>query len=231
MNAVPAGNDQLVEATFAFVDLAGFTALTEAHGDAEAVAIVRTFRERTLEVLAPGDEFVKTIGDAVMLAFPTPHAAVRALRELLDRELVHDNAVLLPRVGAHHGRGVATDGDYYGSAVNLAARVAGRARGGEFLVTNDTALAAREAGLIVTHDGAIEFRNTGQPVDVYAVRATESTPSIAIDPVCQMRVPTSGPSATTLEWSGRTLHFCGLPCVSAFVLQPETYLAVLDRQT
>src|SRR5689334_21582213 len=70
---------QVIEATFAFVDLAGFTALTEAHGDAEAFAIVRAFRDRALKALGPHDELVKTIGDSVMLAFPHPQAAIRAL--------------------------------------------------------------------------------------------------------------------------------------------------------
>lgn len=64
------------EWTFAFVDLAGFTALTEAHGDLEAIGTVKAFRERVEALLAPGDRLVKTIGDAVMLAFPTPRAAV-----------------------------------------------------------------------------------------------------------------------------------------------------------
>jgi adenylate cyclase len=84
----PTPTDETVEATFAFVDLAGFTAVTEAHGDAEAVSIVRMFRDHALDVLRPGDELVKTIGDAVMLRFSTPEAAVAALRELLQREQV-----------------------------------------------------------------------------------------------------------------------------------------------
>jgi class 3 adenylate cyclase/YHS domain-containing protein len=222
-------NDQEIEATFAFVDLAGFTAVTEAHGDAEALAIVRAFRDRALEVLAPGDELVKTIGDALMFAFPTPDAAVRALRELLEREVVHNDAVLLPRAGAHHGAAVAVDGDYYGAAVNLAARVAGEARGGELLVTLDTAFAARDAGAIVTHVGAIELRNVANPVDIYSVHVAEVTAAVALDPVCQMRVPVSGGSTVTLEWSGRTVHFCGMPCVSSFAQQPDVYLAVLER--
>jgi class 3 adenylate cyclase len=143
MNATP--NDTAVEPTFAFVDLAGFTAMTEAHGDTEAVTIVRAFRDRALQVLGPDDELVKTIGDAVMLRFPTPEAAIVALRELLQRELVVGDAVLLPRAGAHHGPAVVVDGDYYGGTVNLAARVAGEASGGQLLVTTRAALAARAA--------------------------------------------------------------------------------------
>ena len=84
--------DVQVERTFAFVDLAGFTALTEAHGDAEAIATVRSFRARAEGVLAPGDEYVKSIGDAVMLTFPTPEAAVTALVRLVEHELVCTDA-------------------------------------------------------------------------------------------------------------------------------------------
>jgi class 3 adenylate cyclase/YHS domain-containing protein len=218
------GEERNVERTFAFVDLAGFTALTEAHGDAAALAIIRAFRDRTLGVLGPGDELVKTIGDGFMLAFGAPDAALRALCALLDAaQGSDDDVLLLPRIGAHHGAALAVHGDYFGAAVNLAARVANEARGGELLVTGDVALAARDAGLIVTHVGAVELRNIDHPVDIYAVRAAEANASVTIDPVCRMRVPATGPSAITLEWSGHVVHFCGFDCVARFARQPEAY--------
>src|SRR3954452_5492168 len=207
-------NDTAVEATFAFVDLAGFTAMTEAHGDVEAVAIVRAFRDRALQVLGPDDELVKTIGDAVMLRFPTPEAAIGALRELLQRELVVGSAVLLPRAGAHHGPAVVADGDYYGAAVNLAARVAAQARGGQLLVTTPTALAARDLGATIMHIGSVHLHNVGESVDLYEVHVGEGPDAVVTDPVCQMRVPSSGDTAIELAWAGRRFHFCGLPCVS-----------------
>jgi adenylate cyclase len=219
--------EDVVAATFAFVDLAGFTALTEAHGDADAVAIIRAFRERTLAVLGPDDRLVKTIGDAVMLAFPKPDTAVTALRKLLEQELVHEDAVLLPRAGAHHGEALAVEGDFYGAAVNLAARVAGQARGRQLLVTPPVAIAARDAGAVVTHVGAVELRNVTQQVDIYDVRVTDVADDAVIDPVCQMRVPIAGGSAVALDWAGRRFNFCGLPCLSRFAAQPETYLARL----
>ena len=226
MSQTPAGD--AIEATFAFVDLAGFTAMTEAHGDSEAVAIVRAFRDRALEVLRPGDELVKTIGDAVMLRFPTPDAAVVALRELLRRELVVRDAVLLPRAGAHHGPAVVVDGDFYGAAVNLAARVAGQARGGQLLVTTHTANAARDIGATITHLGSVDLRNISESIDVYDVRVGDATDPVVTDPVCQMRVPTTGDAAIAFEWAGRRFNFCGLPCVSRFAASPARYL---DRPT
>jgi adenylate cyclase len=222
MSATP--SNTAVEATFAFVDLAGFTAMTEAHGDAEAVAIVRAFRDRALQVLGRDDELVKTIGDAVMLRFPTPEAAIVALRELLQRELVVRDAVLLPRAGAHHGPAVAVDGDYYGASVNLAARVAGQARGGQLLVTTRAALAARDLGATVTHVGSVPLRNVSESVDVYDVRVSDGTDTVVTDPVCQMRVPTTGDAAIGLDWAGGRIHFCGLPCVSRFATDPDRYV-------
>jgi adenylate cyclase len=220
-----APNEDHVEATFAFVDLAGFTAMTEAHGDAEAVSIVRTFRDRASQALGPGDELVKMIGDAAMLRFPAPEAAIVALRQLLQRELVVRDAVLLPRAGAHHGRALAVEGDYYGAAVNLAARIAGQARGGQLLVSERAAIAARDLGAMVTHVGAVNLRNISDSIDIYDVRVGEGTEQAVTDPVCQMRVPTTGDGAIVLEWSGRRFHFCGLPCLSRFAADPNTYLA------
>jgi adenylate cyclase len=216
--------EETVESTFAFVDLAGFTAVTEAHGDVEAVSIVRKFRGRALDVLGRGDELVKTIGDAVMLRFPTPEAAVVALRRLLQHELVVQDAVLLPRAGAHHGSAVLVERDYYGAAVNLAARVAGQAQGGQLLVTAHVAMAANQLGAIITHVGSISLRNVSETIDVYDVRVSDSDQTVVTDPVCQMRVPTTGDAAIVLDWSGRRFHFCGLPCVSRFAANPDRYL-------
>ena len=155
--------------------------------------------DRALHVLGPGDELVKTIGDAVMLRFPTPQAAISALRELLQRELVVGDAILLPRAGAHHGTAMVVDGDYYGGAVNLAARVAGQARGGQLLVTTHAALAARDLGATVTHVGSVQLHNVSESVDLYDVHVGEGTGTVVTDPVCQIRVPTTAalPSAST----------------------------------
>lgn len=204
-------NDATVEATFAFVDLAGFTALTETHGDAEAVATVRSFQERVRQVLQPGDELVKMIGDAVMLKFCSPLRAVISLSELVHNEMSRVGCVLLPRTGAHHGTAVALDGDYYGAAVNLAARVAGEASAGQLLVTQQIAEAATDIGATITHVGYRSLRNVTRPVDIFDIRVCDAP--TAVDPVCHMRVPADD-NSPVLSWRGREVRFCGLPCRS-----------------
>jgi class 3 adenylate cyclase/YHS domain-containing protein len=211
--------------TFAFVDLAGFTAVTEAHGDREAVAILQMFRARVEDLLEDGDELVKTIGDAVMLRFPTPDRAVTALRALLQQEIATPDAVLLPRAGAHHGCAVAVEGDYYGAAVNLASRVAGCARPGELLVTTEVAFAAQRLGAVVSSLGTPDLRNVSEAVAVWEVEVVARSQDVAVDPVCQMRVATSDPNAIALDWQGRRHHFCALGCVARFATSPTTYLA------
>ena len=168
------------------------------------------------------------IGDAAMLRFPAPEPAIVALRQLLQQELVVEDAVLLPRAGAHHGRAVAVDGDYYGAAVNLAARIAGQARGGQLLVSERVAVAARDLGAMTTHVGALDLRNISDAIDAYDVRVGEGTEPAVTDPVCQMRVPTTGDDAIVLDWSGRRYFFCGLPCLSRFAADPNRYV---DRTT
>ncbi len=68
------------ETTIAFVDLAGFTALTETHGDDEAADLAERFTELARTALGSEDRLVKSIGDAVLLTAPSPSAAA----ELFD---------------------------------------------------------------------------------------------------------------------------------------------------
>src|SRR5829696_8231536 len=125
--------------TFLFADLSGFTALTEAHGDEEAANLVTRFAAEVRATLPDyGAEQVKTIGDAVMIRADIPERAVRlAIAIVHDLGRRHGHPAV--RAGVHTGPAVERDGDWFGAAVNLAARVSGAASGGEVLVTADTA--------------------------------------------------------------------------------------------
>ena len=217
------------ERTFAFVDLAGFTALTEAHGDAEALGAVRAFRERALACLGDEEHLVKTIGDALMLAFPDAPTAVGALCRILEGELSDPHHNLLPRAGAHHGSAIAEDGDFVGAAVNLASRVAGVARGGQIVATTEVAVAARSASRVVTYLGPTALRNITGSVDLWEIQVlTTDRPSV-FDPVCSMRVPTEGPAAVSLSWGDERAWFCGLTCASRFAAAPQDFTDRLRR--
>ena len=130
-------------ATFLFADIAGFTALTEAHGDEQAVAVVDAFCAAVDVELPAGGTRVKSIGDAVMLRVPDPGDAI-LLGLRMTRDVVRENGMFGVRVGLHYGTAVEREGDYFGATVNLAARVSSLAAGGEVLMTGQTAVLVPE---------------------------------------------------------------------------------------
>ncbi|HEX8083022.1 MAG TPA: adenylate/guanylate cyclase domain-containing protein [Solirubrobacteraceae bacterium] len=215
-----------VTATFVFADIAGFTALTEAHGDEEAAALVRQFcRAVADELPAVRGSQVKTIGDAVMLSVPEPGDAIR-LGLRITHELMRGHGAPAVRVGLHHGTAVEQDGDYIGAAVNLAARVSAEASAGEVLLTGTTAaLAARIDGVVYEPRGRRELRNVREPVELFAaVRVGESAEDrLPCDPVCRMAVDPEK-AAGRLVYEDTAYFFCTLACAGEFARRPERFV-------
>jgi len=216
-----------VEATFLFADIAGFTALTEAHGDHDAAALVGDFcRSVRAELPASGGSEVKTIGDAVMLSIPDPAAAI-LLGLRITHELMRGHGCPSVRVGLHHGPAVEREGDYFGAAVNLAARVSGEAGGGDVLLTAQTmALAPQLEGVLYEPRGRRSLRDLREPVELFAaVRAGESSErTLAHDPVCRMAVDPER-SAGRLTYEDTAYFFCSLACAAQFARHPERFAA------
>lgn len=212
-----------IEATFGFVDLAGFTALTEAHGDSEAVALLDRFEAITTEALGTGDRLVKTIGDAVMVAFADPAAAVMAVSQLFAVAMTEPGLPVL-RAGLHHGSAIERGGDYLGASVNLAARVTGQAHGGQVLATLEVADVARRSGVTVVGLGTFELRNIAQPVELFELEVCPAAAGTAVDPVCRMQVARAD-AAGRLRHRDRDYWFCSLRCVAAFAADPDRHVS------
>lgn len=213
--------DEAIDATFTFIDLAGFSALTETHGDEQAADLAQRFHGFARDALAPGDRLVKSIGDAVMLSSPAAGAALGLVERVVARCLAAADFPVV-RTGLHHGRAVRRGEDVFGAAVNLAARVAAHAAGGQTLVTEKVAEAARERGLGTTELGRHRFRNISEPVAVFEVRIPSMDQDRVIDPVCRMSIsPTS--AAGRLHFAGTDWWFCSLECAGRFSREPEHY--------
>lgn len=212
-----------VDRTIAFVDLAGFTALTDVHGDEAAVDLVEGFTALATNACRDaGAELVKTVGDAVMLAATTPEAGLDAVARLFHAAYERDGFPE-PRAGLHHGTVVERGGDYFGSTVNLAARVASRAGSGQALVTAPLVAAATAADLDVVALGQHQLRNVLDPVEVWAVELCATHVDISIDPVCRMRLSCQA-AVARVRHQGVEHRFCSLACVAAFAGDPDRYL-------
>jgi adenylate cyclase len=212
------------EATFLFADIAGFTALTEAHGDEHALQLVDEFaRAVQAELPGVGGEHVKTVGDALMLRVPEPGDAVR-LGLWITRKAMGGHQAPSVRVGCNHGSAVERGGDYFGATINVAARVSALAGGGEVLVTGPTAALAPDLeGVLYESRGRQVLRNVAEPVEIFAVvRVDENTDRLPVDPVCQMAVDPEHAVGRLLV-DDKAHYFCSLTCAAAFAQHPERY--------
>lgn len=213
--------DAGTERTFVMVDLAGFTALTEAHGDLQAADLAVGFAEVARDCLGPEDRMVKTIGDAVLLACAGPAEGLRVVADLLAAGY-RSEGFPLARAGLHHGTAVERDGDWFGAAVNLTARIAGRAAGGQVLATEAVARAADQAGYPIVEQGAANLRNVTEPVALWEIVLHQTPADHALDPVCRMLVSRTA-VAGTVRHGGVEYRFCSLDCVSRFAADPGRY--------
>ena len=154
-----------VQPAIAFLDISGFTALTEERGDEAAVALIGALEDLVDEVARRHrGKVVKRLGDGVMLHFAEPRDAVDAALELV----VSARGVGLPpaRLGIDSGRVVFRDGDYYGRTVNVAARVTDYARPGDVLVTEAVAAALSDRGRL-EKVGPVALKGLREPVRLY----------------------------------------------------------------
>ena len=218
------GSHDPAEGTFLFADIAGYTALTEAHGDADAAELAATFCGEISQIArAGGGEVIKTIGDAVMVRHTDPADAV-GLGLAAAHEVIAGHGFPAVRVGMHHGPAISRGGDWFGAAVNLAARVAAVAAGGEVLVTNTVRdRAADLAGVEFEARGEHRMRNVAAPVPLFAaIRGGHSGETRHIDPVCRM-VVAEGREAGTLRYEGTLYRFCSFNCARRFLEEPDLY--------
>jgi adenylate cyclase len=151
----------------AFADLAGYTRLTEEAGEEEALDVVERFVESVEETLPDEARVVKTIGDEVMVVGADPATLVDWA---VGFQELNAGGRPLPRIGVHAGETLYRDGDYYGRAVNLAARVGARAAGGEVLVT-DPVVAAAGVHLAFEPIGEVKLKGFSQATELYLARA------------------------------------------------------------
>ena len=205
--------------TFAFVDMAGFTALTEAQGDEDAADLATMFAEITRAALAPGDKLIKTIGDAVLITSPDAAAGLSLVERLLTEASAEPRLPAL-RAGLHHGEAVGRDGDVFGAAVNLAARVAAEAHPAEVLGTEPIAEAARQLGIPVVDIGEVALKNVRSTTFLYSMALMLGATDTPIDPVCRNHVDRRT-AAGRLRYQNREFWFCSLTCAAAFASNPE----------
>jgi adenylate cyclase len=152
--------------TVCFLDLTGYTRLTDERGDEAAADLAeRLSRMVQRTSMQHGGRPIKWLGDGVMFWFREPGPAVVAA---LDMVAGAAREGLPPaHVGLHAGPVLFQEGDYFGRTVNMAARIADYARQGEVLVTKDVVDASDIAGLSFREIGPVELKGVSEPIVLY----------------------------------------------------------------
>jgi adenylate cyclase len=209
-----------------FVDLASFTPLAEAMGDVRAAQVLQRFSSivRAAARRAHG-RIVKQIGDAFMLMFSEPHQAIICAVGL-EEHCAKESQFPAVRAGIHWGPVLYREGDYFGSNVNVASRLAADAGRHQILITGDLWRRVKDIeGIGFVRLGKRRLKGLAHEIEVYEARWTEpGEVERYVDPVCGMEL---GPTevAARLSFDGRDHAFCSDDCLRKFVASPATYSA------
>jgi adenylate cyclase len=159
----------------AFVDISGYTALTESAGNEAAARATSRFETVvTAATAAEGGRVVKLLGDGALLLFPNADAgasairAVNAIRTDLTAEGLH------PHAGIDQGPVVERDGDIFGRTVNLASRLASFATAGQIVVSEAAAAGltgpgSPTDGLLLEPLGDVTLKGIDRPIRAFGV--------------------------------------------------------------
>jgi adenylate cyclase len=149
-----------------FVDLTGYTQLTEERGDEVAAHVAGRLAALVNDISrSRGGRPVRWLGDGGMFHFRESRTAVLAGLDMVERAPAAD----LPpaHVGIHTGPVISQDGDVYGRTVNLAARIAAYARAGQVVISEETAHLAGDHQLRLEPLGAVDLKGVAEPLPLY----------------------------------------------------------------
>jgi adenylate cyclase len=152
-----------------FLDLSGYTRLTEEHGDQAAADLAARLARLVQRTSGEhGGRPIKWLGDGVMFHFREPGPGVLAALEMVEGALAAD----LPaaHVGLHAGPVIFQEGDYFGRTVNVAARIADYARRGEVLVSQEVVQAVGGAPVTFDPIGPVELKGLTEAVSLHVAR-------------------------------------------------------------
>ncbi len=169
-----------VHRSFAFVDVSGFTALTELEGDERAVDVLTAFRTLLRDICARrGVRIAKWLGDGVMLVCVTTRPLLETILELhhVVGEVAGPVATVSIRSGVTAGEVILMEGDdYVGHCVNVAARLCDQAAAGEALAAPAVIEHLPSWGVTVA-EAHVTLKGVEKPVPASSIQMVRAAPT------------------------------------------------------
>ncbi len=213
-----------VQRTFAFVDVSGFTALTELEGDERAVDVLTAFRALLRDICARrGVRIAKWLGDGVMLVCVTTRPLLETILELhyIVGEVSGPVETVSIRSGVTSGDVILMEGDdYVGHCVNVAARLCDLAAAGEALAAPAVMEHLPSWGL-ATATTHVSLRGVEKPVPASSIHIAPSTADDQLrDPICGLPLSHDTAEEIAHDVRGSVVLFCSPGCVDTWRRRP-----------
>ena len=231
---------QITQRTILFADLRGSTGLFETLGNAEATTVVTQCVSALVPaVVQRGGHVVKTLGDGLMAVFDTPVQALKAASQMHEALTVIAARGASPagsaglralrlQVALARGEVVELDGDCFGDAVNVAARLLDHAGDNETLVTAPVleGLGAAQRRQFRSLD-QIVLRGRVEPVQIFVLggRRSDSAATQFGDVP-----PPAEPDAVRLSWLDQSCTFASRQMPVVLGRSPQAHYRVDDSR-
>lgn len=166
-------------------DLSGYTALTETHGPATAADLIDRFIQIAERCLVGDTRIHERRGDEIMFVSDSPETLLETALKL-EANTANEENFLQVHGGLHFGKILKRAGSYFGSTINLVARIAAKAAPGTFWCSDDFIESIEDKSVCnFLSKGNHRFKNIKEEREVFEIRV-DRPDNIIIDPVCRM---------------------------------------------
>jgi len=211
-----------VSRSFAFLDLSGFTALTELEGDERATALLSAFRSMVRDICSRrGVRIAKWLGDGAMLVGVDTTPLVATCLELQVAVKTATQPIHI-RCGMAAGDVILLEGDdYIGHCVNVAARLCDVAEGGEVLAGPGIVSSVPPWGEVRAEDD-IAIRGLEHPLHVARLGLRRLQGRTELDPICKIPLTAEVADSVAQDPLGLPVLFCSDSCRDTWEHRPHT---------
>jgi class 3 adenylate cyclase/YHS domain-containing protein len=201
-------------------DLSGYTALTETHGAMSAANLVDKYISIVENCLVGKDLFLERTGDEVMIISSSPDDLLSTALKILQNSS-EENNFLLVHGGLHAGKAVKRNNSYFGSVINVTARIAAKANPGTFWCSDEFFNGLNNPSTFEFNpQGKHRFKNLTEEKEMKELAHAGSNNAM-IDPVCRMIIKDDKTAVKHPEKDH--LLFCSKTCLHIYQDQPDVY--------
>ena len=194
-------------------DLSGYTALTETHGAVSAADLIDKYVGIVKESLVGDSQLKERTGDEVMIVSNSPDSLLSTAAMIIKKTSKEDN-FLQVHGGLHYGKVLHRGHSYFGSTINLTARITSKANPGTFWCSEEFIDALTDRSLFeLRSQGLHSFKNVKGVMELTEL-VNEKSESFLIDPVCRMLILNK--ELAVKHPQSDDLYFCSNGCMHIY---------------